>query len=869
MRVRVEQDRSRPGRVGPWPVSLVLSALLLGAAAAAAQTTPTAATDEAPAEQSAASDPAKQETETQAPGATETKPAEGAVETPSDEAAPTPTAAQEAAAPAEEPAVIATPTEPAETKPAAGAVETTSEEVAPAPTAAQQETAPTPEPATPTAGEPKGAPPAAKAAPPTPPSQDKKKIRDKAKTVSNAELVKLGFFQDFAELDLEALLMPEVEQVTASVATRSARPVDDAPGSLTIVNADEIRNLGAVTLGDVLRTIPGLDVSVDSLGRSRLSARGVPTGALAALSEGVVVLINGRRIDDGITGGATAISADLPVEGVTQVEVLRGPASALYGSGALTAVINIVTEEPAAFSGMRVTTSVGTRGTADVLRLSNTYRQAKVTGTIRYVGSWGAGPTITADAQTLRDRLAPAGVAPRSLAPGEALDGRGALETLYRVALGKLEAQWRVYQGEGDTYAGYANSLGNQGSLFGKQSSLSVRYRNEIQRLGTLTVEAGTTGNEQSQLFEMLPPGLSGILPDGRDFRVDSPIFLQTALKTTRRDLEARLEREERGHRLSAACSLVHEGTGELEALANLNYATGVPGSGSGLNEPVGSLPEISRTTLALGAQDVWAAASRLTLTGALRLDHLNDVGTRLSPRLALVARLPRDLTLRVVGSTGFRAPTFAEMYFTQPGFTGNRDLAAVTGQTVESGLTWQRTDLRVAGSLYLSRVRGLILAERPASPFVSPTLQNGPGLDVTGFELEGRRTQRFGTFFASYTYQHSRLTAGGGPVPELPAHLATLGANVGVGARRTLSLTWLLRSSRPRAADDEREALGGYNLVNVQLEQARVIRNLDVALALRNLFGQKYADPAPALTLPGDYPRPGRSLILFGRYRF
>ena len=60
----------------------------------------------------------------------------------------------------------------------------------------------------------------------------------------------------------------------------SARPVavEQVPGSVTVFKAEEIRNLGARTLLELLRFVPGFDVTFDNLGRARIAVRGiVPT----------------------------------------------------------------------------------------------------------------------------------------------------------------------------------------------------------------------------------------------------------------------------------------------------------------------------------------------------------------------------------------------------------------------------------------------------------------------------------------------------------------------------------------------------------------------------------------------------------------
>src|SRR5687768_16593068 len=118
--------------------------------------------------------------------------------------------------------------------------------------------------------------------------------------VGAEELSKRGFFQDFDELDLSSLL--EGEAVQVSVAARREEPLGEASGAVTLVTADEIHALGLRTLEEVLRIVPGFDVLSDGLGRSRIIVRGVASVASSGSSEGVLLLLDGHRLNDDVNG---------------------------------------------------------------------------------------------------------------------------------------------------------------------------------------------------------------------------------------------------------------------------------------------------------------------------------------------------------------------------------------------------------------------------------------------------------------------------------------------------------------------------------------------------------------------------------------
>ncbi len=123
-------------------------------------------------------------------------------------------------------------------------------------------------------------------------------------------------------------------------ATRTAKSRHDVPACVTTVSADEIAVLPMATVDQLLTTLPGVEVQGAGLAGSpvKLSMRGLNTGYQ---TKRVLVLVDGRRFNEQYQGNAE-LSA-LPIENIERIEVLRGPASALYGSDAMGGVVSIVT----------------------------------------------------------------------------------------------------------------------------------------------------------------------------------------------------------------------------------------------------------------------------------------------------------------------------------------------------------------------------------------------------------------------------------------------------------------------------------------------------------------------------------------------
>jgi len=122
--------------------------------------------------------------------------------------------------------------------------------------------------------------------------------------------------------------------------TRTENPLESLPVSVDLLNAGFVRKANAISLDELFKNVPGVDLLGSGTPGSavKLSLRGLSPGYQ---SKRVLVLMDGRRLNDQYQGNAEF--ALIPADAIARVEVLRGPASAVYGSNALGGVINIIT----------------------------------------------------------------------------------------------------------------------------------------------------------------------------------------------------------------------------------------------------------------------------------------------------------------------------------------------------------------------------------------------------------------------------------------------------------------------------------------------------------------------------------------------
>ena len=156
---------------------------------------------------------------------------------------------------------------------------------------------------------------------------------------------------------------------TITTASQQAESLDEAPVPVTLITEDMIKDSGAKTLSDLLVLyVPGM-TKVEGL-ESNVAMHGV----YSSTQEKILIMLNGHRLNSRTTNSEQP-DFRTSLEKIKQIEVLRGPASSLYGNVALTAVVNIITKSGGDVDGLKVSTGIGNNNTyqADILLGKSSY----------------------------------------------------------------------------------------------------------------------------------------------------------------------------------------------------------------------------------------------------------------------------------------------------------------------------------------------------------------------------------------------------------------------------------------------------------------------------------------------------------------
>ena len=166
---------------------------------------------------------------------------------------------------------------------------------------------------------------------------------------------------DSANRDLDALTLEQLMDIQVVSAALHPQTLQDAPASVTVITAEDIRKYGYRTLGEALSAVRGFylsnDRSYETMGVRGFSLPG-------DYGSHLVVMVNGHNMADNVFDYMLYFGNDFPIDMnlIKQIEIIRGPSSALYGSNAIFATINIITKSPGEAGPLSFTADTGSFG---------------------------------------------------------------------------------------------------------------------------------------------------------------------------------------------------------------------------------------------------------------------------------------------------------------------------------------------------------------------------------------------------------------------------------------------------------------------------------------------------------------------------
>jgi vitamin B12 transporter len=508
-----------------------------------------------------------------------------------------------------------------------------------------------------------------------------------APTVSTVSFAVLACFSSTPAL---AQAASSVAQQTVTIAAHLPLSAKDVAADVVVIDESRIRNALASNLADLLQAEAGVQLS-------RNGGPGQAAGLLirGANSGNTLVLVDGVRV-----GSATLGYADLAALGLAQIErieVLRGPASSLYGADAVGGVVLISTRRGITGQQWSAQAAVGGYGSSEA--------SATVAGA---QGTWDWSGSVS--------REASAGVS--ALRAGDRFGN-------YNPDLDGYSRSTLQAQGGWTPMAGHRLGL----------SLLGTRLRNQFD--ASQWVAPNYTQDASPDFRSSLNTQVVAL---GYEGRVDKAWLLKTQLTYSQDDLTA------------GAAELDRYTTRREQAMAQLAWT---PAAGQQwvlaldrLSEKAAAtslLAPVHRDTtgVALGYMGKFQLAGKpLTLQADVRQDDNSVYGTQHTGRAGAVWQADSQWRLRALAGNTFHAPSFNDLYY--PGY-GVASIRPERGHSAELGMQWQREQQSLSATVWRNRVTDLVAYEPdrklcPADTAYSYGCARNIGrADLSGLTLEGQ----------------------------------------------------------------------------------------------------------------------------------
>ncbi len=620
------------------------------------------------------------------------------------------------------------------------------------------------------------------------------------------------------DMSLEELMNVEVDSVYG--ASGYKQKVSDAPASITIITADEIRRHGYRTLADILRNVPGFYVTYDRT-YDYLGERGF--GPPGDYNSRFLLLVDGHRVNDNIFDQAF-IGTDFPVDIdlIDRIEVIRGPNSSLYVASALLGVINVVTKPVRDAQNLTASAELASYGTfKSQLTYGHHFRnglEMLLSGS--YYNSHGQ------DAIYFPEFFNPA--SNYGITQNADYDEYGHFFADLSYGHFRLEG---VY---GSREKGVPT--GAYGSLFDDSANRCIDTRQYVD----LKYERNL-GSDW---------GLMGRVYIDRYPYNDTFIFdLSSFGGPSRAVFNAQGPGEWWGAEGAASKKLLGNQTLVVGAEFRDNFQQDMVNNLVQPSLPVANV-RTSSTIAGVYAQDEIPLHRGLVLNLGLRYDQYSTFGGTVNPRAALIYQPFEKTTVKLLYGQSFRAPNAYELYFqsTNPYFqallpNGNPNLKPETAKTtelvVEQDLSHQ---FRFAVSGYYYPIRGLINAQSDPTTGAYE-YQNSQRVNLRGAEISLKRQARSGLEAGvSLSLQDAQTGHGGPPLANSPHTLVQADLSVPLFHKQLYASTDINYVSR-------RNTLQGnfaqaYAVPNFTLF-SNAFRHWELSVSLYNAFNQRFGDPA------------------------
>ncbi|HTQ48175.1 MAG TPA: TonB-dependent receptor [Polyangiaceae bacterium] len=647
--------------------------------------------------------------------------------------------------------------------------------------------------------------------------------------------------------------LAQIEEVNA--ASRVTENLEDAPSSVSIITGAELRAMGYPTIAEALRGVRGVyvgnDTSYDNVGVRGFSRPG-------DYGTRVLVLLDGQPLNDDYVGQSYfGYDGRVDLADIERIEVIRGPGSVVYGTGAFFGVINLVTRSR----------NAPTHTEAGLSTSGNGIGTARAMQQVRFSPDSGVWTSVAAAYGAGRDyyfKEFASDAATGGNSRGS--DGLEAGTVNGRLWWKSFTLQWFLTSRKKQLPAGeFGTLLGDPRTYFqDTRGVLEARFEPKVGKNFELLSRAHLN-LYQFDDFLATPVDNGGNATEsyrGQWFGVE-----QRVAYVIEKQLRLTLGGEYQDHFKAAQTGVAAGGVTAGIPIAPLSYLN--------RDDPFG-------VAAAYVSGDYYPLRI-VKLTAGARFDYYtnSNYGSSLNPRAAVIVKPYADGNVKLMFGKAFRAPSVYEHFYTSPTqIPGGINLKPETVYSGELEYTHHFSPtVSVIGAGFYNYITDLINLAGDGTATSPNQYQNVTNpVESAGAEIELRREWRDGWMAsAQYSYQRSRYLDNDGSlrdVPNSPQHLASVKAAAPLLGRVLMLMSRLsveggVYDRNDKATDPPQIQTNPFFVWDVVLSGEIEKYNVRYNLGVYNATNSQYSLPVSPEFTQDLILQSGRTLLAQGSVSF
>lgn len=650
------------------------------------------------------------------------------------------------------------------------------------------------------------------------------------------------------EVDIFQLSLAELLKIEVEVATKTKGRLDQAPSSVTVFTRQQLLNMGLTQIEQVLNFVPGFDAPRELfLGQgAAVTPRGRRSDQNA---KDVLFLLDGQRINGDTTGGALQVNRYLSLGNIKQIEVIRGPGSALYGSNAFLGVVNLITDKQLNETQLSLTHEGQTV-------FNGSYSKAG--------GDWNSSVSIHATHDRGTDY---------TINHSQTDDPWHQVQLDWSLESEKLTLSGRYQRQELENFylfGSLANDINDYDSSSGFARAVYTIINSNPLKLSAYTSYHGSRSNGLIQVFDaefMTSLKTQGITEGGDAFLAG----FDTRNSEINLGIDSTYKANSR-HTISSGVELRHAKLFWLKNINNYELVdfidvlvlnnSGTIAYYNELTETSSALIPQSRNIYSAYLQDDYRWNSRWHTTAGVRVDDYSDFGSTINPRAAIHFSPQPNLQVKLMYGEAFRAPSINETGIqNSPVEIGNPNLQPETVTTWELNTQFNQADSQWQFTYFHNSIEDAI-EQSPINSDPRTTPSNTDEITTEGLELEFSK-QLSAALQLRTNMTHYRHIAS--DEKSTPAQMGSIVLNY-QQTDYNINLNAYYRSETEQMLNNN-EPLSSYSLLNLHT-RLRIHPQLELNLGVSNLTNRNARSVSFNTPLPGGTPYRGRTFSIGLRWQ-